>query len=98
LTACHLGLNGMLAGFEDTAIQFLDVSSGLLGRVSVDQTSPGYSVVAGPYTGADSVLLPAEAFDDNLLFAPVPEPEVLPVIVGLGALVYAFLRRRAPAK
>lgn len=88
------GLNGLLPGYPDIAVQFYDENASLLGATPIDQTTPGYSVLDGGYSAVKFVLLPAGAFYDDIAVSgtAVPEPASLAMLIMGGAA--CLVRRR----
>jgi hypothetical protein len=94
------GDDGTLPGFEDIAVQFFGPTGSLLGRLAVDQTTPGFLAKSGALSGAKSILLPAGAFYDDIAIegntAVTAVPELAsPGVIAMGSsLVAGFCLRR----
>ena len=97
------GFNGTLPGLEDISVQFFGSSGNLLGRIAVDQTTPGFIASGAGFSGVAAILLPGGAtYDDISIRTPsvAPVPEVtLPGTIGVGAIALGglVLRRRRAA-
>lgn len=88
------GDNGFLPGFEGIAVHFFDADFGLIERLPVDQTEPGFEVLAGGYANVGSILLPAGAFYDNLRISGTPVPGAgAGALLGLAGAVAARRRK-----
>ena len=82
-----------------TEVQFYSATDTLIGSITVDQTSPGFTVNDTTlFAGVSKILLPSGAFYDNLSITASPAPEPgRAMLLGVG-LVGAILRRRRPVK
>lgn len=90
------GVDGHDPVFSDVAVMFLDAAGNVAAAFPVDQTTPGYTVGAGPRSGIRGILLPAGAFYDDLELnlAVIPEARIWPVITSAAMLAFAAWRRR----
>lgn len=85
--AVPVNLDGFSARLDDSVfgnlgaeeIRFYDEADGLLGAISLSQSTPGYVAASGvSLVGVKKMLLPTAAFYDDVLLVPgaasVPEP------------------------
>jgi hypothetical protein len=83
--------NSSFGDLFGTNVEFYDAASQLLLSVPVNQSVPGERVDVGPLAGVTTIVLPGNAFYDNI--AAVPEPGTIVTLFG-GAGALLGLRRR----
>ncbi len=90
----RFGLNGLLPGFADIAVQFYDAGNNLLGSSPINQTVPGFTVTTGGFSNVSYILIAAGKFYDNITISgtPVPAPSAFLALLPLAAA--AGRRRR----
>ena len=92
------GFDGTLPGFEDIAALFFDPNDGLIDQIQIDQSEPGFVVETGGYQNLSYVVLPSNAFYDNVFISGTPVPEAATLtLLALGAFAVVRKRRRRVA-
>ncbi len=87
--------NSGFGDLSDSPILFFDENNNLLFSASVDQTIAGLTVSTGALSNVKTVVLPGNAFYDNVTVQAVPEPGTCALIgLGVAATLLRFRRKK----